>query len=704
MRKKISLFALAVVFFAGCVQKKETTMTNPFFEPFDTEYGVPAFNEIETAHYMPAFKEGMKQQNTEIQAIIDNKEAADFENTIAAMDYSGATLNRVSDVFYNMTECNTNEEIQAIAKEIAPVLSKHSDDIYLNEALFKRVDAVYQNRDNEDLNTEQKMLLEKIYKRFVNGGANLPAEKKDRFRAINERLSLLSLEFGENLLKETNNYTLVITDKADLAGLPQWVIDGAAAEAASRELENSWVFTLQKPSWIPFVQYAENRDLRKQLLLAYAKRGDNDNEYDNKAIAMEMVNLRVEKANMLGYETWADYKLSDRMAESPQHVYDLLEEIMTKALPVADKEMQDMQKLIKKEGGNFDLEAWDWWYYAEKVKAEKYAFNDEALKPYFSLDNALYKGVFGVTNKLYGLKYVERTDLPVYHEDVKVFEVQEADGTLIGILYMDFFTRESKRGGAWMTSFRKQMRTQDGENVLPVIQVVTNFSKPVGDAPALLSLDETLTLFHEFGHALHGLLSECTYHSISGTAVPRDFVELPSQVLENWATEPEVLDMYAFHYETGETIPAELVAKMKKSGTFNQGFAVVEFMSAAILDMDMHTIKEQTDLDANTFEANVMKRINMMPEIIVRYRPTYFAHIFSGGYSAGYYSYTWAEVLDADAFEAFKENGLFDQATAKAFRKNVLSAGGSDDAMKLYKQFRGQDPSAEAMMKRKGLQ
>ena len=704
MRKKISLFALAVVFFAGCVQKKETTMTNPFFEPFDTEYGVPAFNEIETAHYMPAFKEGMKQQNTEIQAIIDNKEAADFENTIAAMDYSGATLNRVSDVFYNMTECNTNEEIQAIAKEIAPVLSKHSDDIYLSEALFKRVDAVYQNRDKEALNTEQKMLLEKIYKRFVNGGANLPAEKKDRFRAINERLSLLSLEFGENLLKETNNYTLVITDKADLAGLPQWVIDGAAAEAASRELENSWVFTLQKPSWIPFVQYAENRDLRKQLLLAYAKRGDNDNEYDNKAIAMEMVNLRVEKANMLGYETWADYKLSDRMAESPQHVYDLLEEIMTKALPVADKEMQDMQKLIKKEGGNFDLEAWDWWYYAEKVKAEKYAFNDEALKPYFSLDNALYKGVFGVTNKLYGLKYVERTDLPVYHEDVKVFEVQEADGTLIGILYMDFFTRESKRGGAWMTSFRKQMRTQDGENVLPVIQVVTNFSKPVGDAPALLSLDETLTLFHEFGHALHGLLSECTYHSISGTAVPRDFVELPSQVLENWATEPEVLDMYAFHYETGETIPAELVAKMKKSGTFNQGFAVVEFMSAAILDMDMHTIKEQTDLDANTFEANVMKRINMMPEIIVRYRPTYFAHIFSGGYSAGYYSYTWAEVLDADAFEAFKENGLFDQATAKAFRKNVLSAGGSDDAMKLYKQFRGQDPSADAMMKRKGLQ
>lgn len=704
MMKKISLFALSVILLTGCVQKKETTMTNPFFQPFNTEYGVPAFNEIETAHYMPAFEEGMKQQNEAIQAIIDNKKAPNFENTIAAMDYSDATLNRVSEVFYNMTECNTNEEIQAIAKEIAPVLSKHGDDIYLNEELFKRVDAVYQNRENEDLNTEQKMLLEKIYKRFVNGGANLAAEKKDRFRAINERLSLLSLEFGENLLKETNDYTLVITDKADLAGLPQWVIDGAAAEAASRELENSWVFTLQKPSWIPFVQYAENRELRKELLLAYAKRGDNDNEYDNKAIAMEMVNLRVEKANLLGFETWADYKLSDRMAESPQHVYDLLEEIMTKALPVADKEMKDMQKLIKKEGGNFDLEAWDWWYYAEKVKAEKYAFNDEALKPYFSLDNALYKGVFGVTSKLYGLKYVERTDLPVYHEDVKVFEVQEADGTLIGILYMDFFTRESKRGGAWMTSFRKQMRTQDGENVLPVIQVVLNYSKPAEGTPALLSVDETLTLFHEFGHALHGLLSECTYHSISGTAVPRDYVELPSQVLENWAMEPEVLDMYAFHYETGETIPAELVAKMKKSGTFNQGFAVVEFMSAAILDMDMHTIKEQTDLDANTFEANVMKRINMMDEIIVRYRPTYFAHIFSGGYSAGYYSYTWAEVLDADAFEAFKENGLFDQATAKAFRENVLSAGGSDDAMKLYKQFRGQDPSADAMMKRKGLQ
>ncbi|MCK9168316.1 MAG: M3 family peptidase [Bacteroidia bacterium] len=701
--KKISFFALAMILLAGCVQKKET-MTNPFFQPFDTPYGVPAFDKIQTADYMPAFEKGMQQQNEQIDAIVKNSEAPTFDNTIAAMDYSGDILNRVSDVFFNMTECNTNEELQAIAREITPKLSKHSDDIYLNEALFERVNAVYQNRENAALNTEQKMLLDKIYKRFVNGGANLPADKKDRFREINEHLSLLSLEFGENLLNETNNYTLVITDKADLAGLPQWVIDGAAAEAASRELENSWVFTLQKPSWIPFLQYSENRELRKELLLAYAQRGDKDNEYDNKKIAMEMVNLRVEKANMLGYETWADYKLSDRMAENPQQVYDLLDDIMSKALPVAEKEMRDMQKMIDNDGDGFKLEAWDWWHYAEKVKAQKYAFNDEALKPYFSLENVLYKGVFGVTNKLWGLKYVERHDLPVYHEEVKVFEVQESDGSLIGILYMDFFPRDSKRGGAWMTSFRKQMKTPEGENVLPVIQVVTNFTKPTGDAPALLSLDETLTLFHEFGHALHGLLSECTYHGVSGTAVPRDFVELPSQILENWATEPEVLDMYAFHYETGETIPAELVEKMKKSGTFNQGFAVVEFMSAALLDMDFHTLKEKTDLDANTFEEQVMQRINMMPEIIVRYRPTYFAHIFSGGYSAGYYSYTWAEVLDADAFEAFKENGLFDQATAKAFRDNVLSQGGSDDAMKLYKQFRGQDPTADAMMKRKGLQ
>ena len=701
--KKISFFALAMILLAGCVQKKET-MTNPFFQPFDTPYGVPAFDKIQTADYMPAFEKGMQQQNEQIDAIVKNSEAPTFDNTIAAMDYSGDILNRVSDVFYNMTECNTNDELQAIAREIAPRLSKHSDDIYLNEALFERVNAVYQNRENEALNTEQKMLLDKIYKRFVNGGANLPVDKKDRFREINEHLSLLSLEFGENLLNETNNYTLVITDEADLAGLPQWVTDGAAAEAASRELENSWVFTLQKPSWIPFLQYSENRELRKELLLAYAQRGDNDNEYDNKKIAMDMVNLRVEKANMLGYETWADYKLSDRMAENPQQVYDLLDDIMSKALPVAEKEMRDMQKMIDNDGDGFKLEAWDWWHYAEKVKAQKFAFNDEALKPYFSLENVLYKGVFGVTNKLWGLKYVERHDLPVYHEEVKVFEVQESDGSLIGILYMDFFPRDSKRGGAWMTSFRKQMKTPEGENVLPVIQVVTNFTKPTGDAPALLSLDETLTLFHEFGHALHGLLSECTYHGVSGTAVPRDFVELPSQILENWAAEPEVLDMYAFHYETGETIPAVLVEKMKKSGTFNQGFAVVEFMSAALLDMDFHTLKEKTDLDADTFEEQVMQRINMMPEIIVRYRPTYFAHIFSGGYSAGYYSYTWAEVLDADAFEAFKENGLFDQATAKAFRDNVLSQGGSDDAMKLYKQFRGQDPTADAMMKRKGLQ
>ena len=700
--KKISLFALVVITLASCSPKKET-MTNPFFQAFDTPYGVPAFDKISVEDYMPAFTEGMKQQNTEIQAIIDNPDAPTFENTIAAMDYSGEILDRVSSIFYNMTESNTSEELQQIAKDIAPVLSKHSDDIYLNGSLFARVKTVFDNRETEGLDKEQQMLLEQIYRHFVNGGANLDTNKKNRFRGINERLSMLSLQFGENLLKETNEYTLVIEDEKDLSGLPQWVIDGAAAEAASRQLENKWVFTLQKPSWIPFLQYSTNRDLRKQLLLAYANRGDNNNEFDNKTIAMEMVNLRLEKANLLGFDTWADFKLDDRMAESPAKVYELLEDIMAKALPVAKQEAKEIQKLINDDGNNFSLEAWDWWYYSEQVKAEKYAFNDEALKPYFSLENVLYKGVFGATNKLYGLQYVERTDLPVYHPEVKVFEVQEADGTLIGLLYMDFFPRESKRGGAWMTSFRKQSRTRDGENILPVISVVTNFTKPAGDAPALLSLDETLTLFHEFGHALHGLLSKCTYKGVSGTAVARDFVELPSQVLENWGTEPEVMQMYALHYETGEVIPMELVTKLKNSGHFNQGFATVEFMAAALLDMDLHTITETTEMDATTFETSVMNRIHMMPQIIVRYRPTYFAHIFSGGYSAGYYSYTWAEVLDADAFEAFKEHGIFDQATASAFRENILSKGGSDDPMDLYRKFRGQEPTTKAMLSRKGL-
>ena len=702
MKKKISLFALVAITLASCSPKKET-MTNPFFQAFDTPYGVPAFDKIAVADYMPAFTEGMKQQNTEIQAIIDNPDAPTFENTIAAMDYSGEILDRVSSIFYNMTESNTNEELQKIAKDIAPVLSKHSDDIYLNGSLFVRVKTVFDNREKEGLDKEQQMLLEQIYRHFVNGGANLDTHQKNRFREINERLSMLSLEFGENLLKETNNYTLVIENEKDLDGLPQWVIDGAAAEAASRQLENKWVFTLQKPSWIPFLQYSTNRDLRKQLLMAYANRCDNNNEFDNKKIVIEMVNLRLEKANLLGFATWADFKLDDRMAESPAKVYELLEDIMAKALPVAKQEAMEIQKLINDEGEDFSLEPWDWWFYSEQVKAEKYAFNDEALKPYFSLDNVLYKGVFGTANKLYGLQFVERHDLPVYHPEVKVFEVQEADGTLIGFLYMDFFPRESKRGGAWMTSFRKQSRTRDGENILPVISVVTNFTKPAGDAPALLSLDETLTLFHEFGHSLHGLLSKCTYRGVSGTAVAQDFVELPSQVLENWGTEPEVLKMYALHYETGEVIPMELVTKLKNSGHFNQGFATVEFMAAALLDMDMHTITTKTEMDATTFETAVMNRIHMMPQIIVRYRPTYFAHIFSGGYSAGYYSYTWAEVLDADAFEAFKEHGIFDQATATAFRENILSKGGSDEPMDLYLRFRGQQPTTKAMLSRKGL-
>ncbi|PID95186.1 MAG: peptidase M3 [Bacteroidetes bacterium] len=675
---------------------------NPFFKPFHTPYGVPAFHTINNEHYLPAFEQGMKQQQEEIQAIIADPTPPNFENTIAAIDYSGKLLQRVSGVFFNMVECNTSDALLEIAKTITPLLSAHQDNIFLNEALFKRVHAVYQNR-KEMLSREQTMLLEKTHRHFINGGANLPLEKRARFRKINERLSLLSLEFDDNLLKETHDFLLVIDKEKDLEGLPAWVIEMAASTASAKGLRDSWVFTLQKPSWMPFLQYAKNRNLRKTLFEAYTKRGDRNNQHDNKELVMEMVNLRLEKAKILGYATWADYQLSDRMASSTKQVYDLLEKIWEKALPVAEREIREMQQEIAREGADFKLEPWDWWFYAERVKARRYAFEEEALKPYFSLTNVLYKGVFGVANRLYGLTFTEMEEVPRYLEEVKVFQVQERDGTVIGILYMDLFVRDNKRAGAWMTEFCEQMKTPEGKHVLPVIQVVTNFPRPVEHKPVLLSLEETLTLFHEFGHALHGLLSRCTYPGISGTNVARDFVELPSQVLENWATEPEVLAQYARHYKTGEEIPEALVARLKKSTTFHQGFAMIEFLSAALLDMDFHTLTEQTSQGANTFERQVMERIGMLPEIIVRYRPSYFAHIFSGGYSAGYYSYTWSEVLDADAFEHFKERGLFDPQTAGAFREHILSKGGSDDPMALYVRFRGQEPSPDAMMKRKGF-
>jgi peptidyl-dipeptidase Dcp len=662
---------------------------------------VPPFDVIEIEDYVPAYMEGMEIHDKEIDEIIGNSNDPDFSNTIVALDQSGELLDRVGSVFGNLNSANTNPEMQKIAKEMSPLLSAHYDNIRLNEELFAKVKAVYDKKDEMDLSTEDEMLLTKTYNRFVRGGANLPEDQKARFREINSKLSLLSIQFRENQLAETNSFELVVTDENDLAGLPQSVIEAAAETAKEKGLADAWVFTLHKPSLIPFITYANNRDLRKTLFEGYINLGSNGNEFDNREILNEMVNLRLERAKMLGFNNHAEYVLAENMAKTPDKVYDLIGDLMEAALPVAQAEAETLQAMIDAEGGDFKLEPWDWWYYAEKLKKQNYDFDDEALRPYFKLEN-VKQGVFDVATALYGLQFVERKDIPVYHPDAVAYEVKAEDGSTIGVLYMDFFPRESKRSGAWMTSFRKQSK-KDGENIVPQIQVVCNFSKPTADKPALLSFDEASTLFHEFGHALHGLLSDCNYTTLSGTAVPRDFVELPSQIMENWASHPEVLATYATHYVTGEPIPAELLEKMEKAQHFNQGFTVVEFMSAALLDMDWHTLTEKNEMDVMDFENASLEKMGMIPEIVVRYRSPYFAHIFAGGYSAGYYSYAWAEVLDADAFEAFKENGIFDSATATAFRENVLSKGGTDDPMKLYVQFRGQEPTTDAMLKRKGL-
>ncbi len=676
---------------------------NPFFETYTTPYEVPPFDKILNAHYLPAFQEGMKQHNAEIEAIVSTAETPGFANTIEALDRSGELLTKVSSVFFNVKEANTNDSINAIAEEVAPLLSQHTDAILLNEALFARVKAVYKQKDNLGLNAEQARLLNETYKNFVRGGANLAADKKEELKKVNEELSLLELKFDKNLLAETNAFKLVIDKQEDLAGLPENVMAGAADEAKAAGMEGKWVFTLQKPSWIPFLTYAENRDLREQLYKAMFNRANNGNENDNKAIINQFVNLRLKKANILGYESWSAYVLDDTMAQKPENVYNLLQKVFNPAIARAKEEVSDMQKMAESEGGKFKIESWDWWYYAEKVRKAKYDLDEEQLRPYFEVNN-VRDGAFTVATKLYGLTFTKLENMPLYHPECQVFEVKDADGSLIGVVYVDFFPRESKKGGAWMTNYREQYTAADGNNVRPVVSLTCNFSKPVGDKPALLSYDEVETFFHEFGHGLHGLLSQCTYVSLAGTNVSRDFVELPSQIMEHWAAEPEVLKMYAKHYQTGEVIPQELIDKMEKAGKFNQGFVTSEFIAAAFLDMDFHTVNMPGEFDVNEFEKKSMKKIGLINEIIPRYRPTYFAHAFSWGYSSGYYSYTWAEVLDADAFNAFKETGdIFNQEVAKSFRTNVLERGNTDEPMKLYLNFRGKEPGIEPLLKNRGL-
>lgn len=700
--KKSVLFILTICIMAfyACTEKEET---NPFLTTWETPQGVPPFNLIKNEHYMPAFEEGMKQQNEKIEAIISNTEAPSFENTIVAMDFSGELLKKVASVFFNLNECNTSDELQAIAMEVAPKLSAHSDNIVLNAQLFERVKAVYEQKDSLDLTEAEAKLLEDTYKSFVRNGAALPADKQERFREINSELSVLTLQFGQNVLADVNQFKLVIENEADLAGLPQAVIDEAAALATKEGQEGKWIFTLQNYSVMPFLTYAENRDLRELMGRAYINRGNNDNEYNNGKIINRIIELRIERTKLLGYSSYAEYAIEDRMAGSVERVESFTKQLWDAALPVAKNEAAQLQAMINAEGKDFKLAFWDWRYYAEKVRKEKFALDENELRQYFEI-NHVRDGIFMVANKLYGLKFEQRFDVPVYHPDATVWEVQEADGTFIGLLYMDMYPRESKRSGAWMTSFRDQHVDLEGNFVTPVISLVCNFTKPVGDTPSLLTFDEVTTFFHEFGHSLHGLLSKVKLPSQSGTSVDHDFVELPSQVMENWARHPEVLKMYAKHYQTGEVIPDELIEKLKAAGSFNQGFETVEFMASALLDMEYHILTEYTPFEVKDFEQKVKDKFNMMDEIYFRHGSTHFQHIFSGGYSAGYYSYIWAGVLDADAFEAFVETGdLFDQETARKFRTEVLERGGTRDAMEMYKAFRGKEPGIEPLLRQRGL-
>jgi peptidyl-dipeptidase Dcp len=675
---------------------------NPFFSNYTTPFGVPPFAQIKNEHFEPAFIEGMKQQAAEIAAITAQKEAPTFVNTILALENSGDLLDRVGTVFFNFNNANTNESIQKIAQTLSPQLSKHRDDIQLNAELFKRVKTVYDQRTQLTLTTEQQTLLEKTYKGFVRSGAALSADKQARLRKINEEMSLLTLKFRQNLLAENNKYVLVIEKKEDLSGLPATLIATAAEDAKKRKLEGKWVFTLQTPSIMPFLQYADNRLLREQIFKAYIERCNHNDPYDNKANMSGIVALRAEKAALLGYNNHAAYVLEESMAKTPEKVSEFLNQLWTAALPVTKQEAAELQTLMNKDGKNEKLESWDWRYYAEKLRKEKYDLNAEELRPYFSLEG-VRQGIFMLCQKLYGLKFERRTDLPVYHEDAEAFEVKEANGQTVGVMYMDFFTRASKSGGAWMTSYREQ-ETERGKRVLPVVSIVCNFSRPAGNTPALLNSDEVHTFFHEFGHALHGLLSNVTYGSLAGTSVPRDFVELPSQIMENWSTEPEMMKLYAKHYQTGAVIPDALIEKMKKSSLFNQGFETSEYLAASLLDMSYHTLKPgQTPTDVLAFEKESMDKIGLISQIPPRYRTTYFQHIFAGGYSAGYYSYIWSAVLDADAFEVFKQKGLFDQKSAQSFRKNVLEKGGTDEPMKLYLNFRGAEPDIKPLLRRRGL-
>lgn len=692
IKKSILILAASCMMYSCTTQ----TETNPFLTEFQTPYGVPPFDQIKLEHYEPAFMKGIDEQNANIQAITSNAEAPTFDNVIVAFDNSSPILDRVGGVFYNLTEAETTDELTALSMKLAPVMSEHNDNILLNEALFAKIKAVYQQKDSLQLTTEQRRLLEKTYKSFVRSGANLPADKQARLREINKQLSTLGIRFDKNILNENNEFKLFVDKEKDLAGLPEWFRQSAAAEAKAAGQEGKWLFTLHNSSRLPFLQYSANRPLREKVYKAYIQRGNNNDKNDNKKIITEIVSLRLEKARLLGFDCYSNFVLDNTMAKDSKTVMDFLNNLWQYALPKAKAEAAELQKLMDRENKGEKLEAWDWWYYTEKLRKEKYNLEEEQIKPYFKLEN-VREGAFAVANKLYGITLTPMDSIPVYNPDVQVFEVKDADGSQLGIFYTDYFPRAGKSGGAWMSNYREQQG-----DIRPLVCNVASFTKPVGDTPSLLTIDEVETLFHEFGHALHGLLTKCQYKGTSGTNVVRDFVELPSQINEHWATEPEVLKMYAKHYQTGETIPDELIEKILNQKTFNQGFITTELMAAAFLDMNLHNLTDTTGLDVVAFEKEAMDRLGLIPEIAPRYRTTYFSHII-GGYAAGYYSYLWANVLDNDAFEAFKENGIFDRHTADLFRRNVLEKGDSEDAMTLYRNFRGAEPQLEPMLKNRGM-
>jgi peptidyl-dipeptidase Dcp len=697
MKSKLIIIIMVASFStAGFTQEN-----NPFFTEWLTPFGVPPFQDIRNEHYMPAFLRGMEEQKKEIEAIINNPAVPTFENTIVALDRSGALLDKINPVFSGLNSANTNKEMQEIAKQLSPLTTKHSDDISLNPELFARVKRVYETLNEQKLTAEQERLTEESYKNFVRGGANLDSASQVKLRALNKEINLLQISFGQNLLAETNGFQLVVDNRSDLSGLPENLVTQAKeAGNKNRETSGKWVFGLQNPIVMPFLQFSDNRALRERLYNAYISRCNNNNDKDNKQVIVKLVKLRQEKAALLGYSDFASYALENRMAKTSENVYTLLNTIWEPALLKAKSEAEFMMPLLQQDAPGATFEPWDWRYYSEKLLKARFNLGEDELKPYFRMEN-VRDGIFFVANKLYGLTFTEVNDAPTYYPGVKLYECKDADGSHLGVLYFDLHPRESKRGGAWCGTYRSQSY-KDDKRVAPVVTIVCNFTAPTTDKPALLTADEVQTLFHEFGHALHNLLKDVKYRGLAG--VPRDFVELPSQIMEHWAFEPEVLRVYAKHYNTGKTIPNDLIQKIGQSEKYGQGFKTTEYLAASYLDMDYHVIKDTSAIDVLAFEKGAMTKIGLIPQIQPRYRSTYFQHTMTGGYTAGYYSYIWAEVLDADAFEAFRETGdIFNREVAGKFRKMILEKGGSMDAMQMYMEFRGKRPGIEPLLKNRGL-